>query len=355
MAMTIHTFELTTVLSPKETQATRDYIFEYAFGKKSMSYEKDNRLYFNRWCNYGVRFYLQPNPVTPECTLHLLVTPAKIMGSDDALSLFSVTKQDVPLIDEKIQAILDKLPIKRYSCRMELKRLDFCQNVIVPNQKYINEYLRLLRKGASVSGWIIDSYPKGDERNDHSFRRLKNDKYCQVTVYDKLYQIKQKGYQTCWVAPERILRVEVSLFRQGIIDELKYWNICTGLQWTEHLLRLSVKGETIMDRALKKLVPDLSYYSISSAKDYLWSADARISPTKQKNLLAFLCQLSRYEHLSKKEIEENIPNGAKRWKELEELDVNPVTIKARAGISYLPSLPQLVKLGWLPNLEDTPV
>lgn len=112
------------------------------------------------------------------------------MGSDDALSLFSVTKQDVPLIDEKIQAILDKLPIKRYSCRMELKRLDFCQNVIVPNQKYINE---------------------------------------------------------------------------------------------------------------------------------------------------------------------NIPNGAKRWKELEKLDVNPVTIKARAGISYLPSLPQLVKLGWLPNLEDTPV
>lgn len=110
-----------------------------------------------------------------------------------------------------------------------------------------------------------------------------------------------------------------------------------------------------MDRALKKLVPDLSYYSISSAKDYLWSADSRISPTKQKNLLAFLCQLSRYEHLSKKEIEENIPNGAKRWKELEELDVNPVTIKARAGISYLPSLPQLVKLGWLPNLEDTPV
>lgn len=58
---------------------------------------------------------------------------------------------------------------------------------------------------------------------------------------------------------------------------------------------------------------------------------------------------------AKKEIEENIPNGAKRWKELEELDVNPVTIKARAGISYLPSLPQLVKLGLLPNLEDTPI
>ena len=110
-----------------------------------------------------------------------------------------------------------------------------------------------------------------------------------------------------------------------------------------------------MDCALKKLVPDLSYYSISSAKDYLWSADARISSTKQKNLLAFLCQLSRYEHLSKKEIEENFPNGANRWKELEKLGVNPVTIEDRVGISYLPSLPQLVTLGWLPTLEDTPV
>ena len=355
MKMTIHTFELTTVLSQKETQATRDYIFEYAFGKKSMSYEKDNRLYFNRWCNYGVRFYLQQNPVTPECTLHLLITPAKLMGSADALSLFSVTEQDVRLIDENIHAILDKLPIKRYSCRMELKRLDFCQNVIIPSHKYISEYLRLLRKGASVSGWTIASYPKGDKRNDHSFRRLKNDNYCQVTVYDKLYQIKQKGYQTCWAESERILRVEVSLLRRGIIEELDRWSICRDSQWTEHLLELSSKGETIMGYALKKLVPDLSYYSISSAKDYFWSADAHISPTKQKNLCTFLLQLSRYEYLSKKEIEETIPNGVKRWKELEKLGVNPVTIKARAGISYLPSLSQLVTYGWLPSLGDTPV
>ena len=38
-------------------------------------------------------------------------------------------------------------------------------------------------------------------------------------------------------------------------------------------------------------------------------------------------------------------------KQLKKIGVNPVTIEARAGISFLPSVPQLINLGIIPQFE----
>ena len=208
MEMTIHTFELTAILSVEETEKLRNTLFDYAKGKQGMCYKNGNRLYFNRWCSDGIRFFLHRNTNIPGSTLHLVITPAKILGYDDAAALFFPSLQNMDKIDAAIREILSLLPIKLHSQQMQLNRLDLCRNVLLPEQRYIDTYIHLLKKGAFAARWEKQSYPDGDERNAHSFRMVNT--YYQVTVYDKLYQIKHEGYHTNWEKSDRILRVEVS-------------------------------------------------------------------------------------------------------------------------------------------------
>ena len=70
MTMSVHTFELKTQLSSEETKAVRDALYTYAKGKKDMCYPQNNRLYFNRWCDEGVRFFLESSASVPGSTLH---------------------------------------------------------------------------------------------------------------------------------------------------------------------------------------------------------------------------------------------------------------------------------------------
>ena len=172
MEMTIHTFELTAILSVEETEKLQNTLFDYAKGKQGMCYKNGNRLYFNRWCSDGIRFFLHRNTNIPGSTLHLVITPAKILGYDDAAALFFPSLQNMDKIDVAIREILSLLPIKLHSQQMQLNRLDLCRNVLLSEQRYIDTYIHLLKKGAFAARWEKQSYPDGDERNARSFRMV---------------------------------------------------------------------------------------------------------------------------------------------------------------------------------------
>ena len=125
MTMSVHTFELKTQLSGEETKAVRDALYTYAKGKKDMCYPQNNRLYFNRWCDEGVRFFLESSASVPGSTLHLVVTPAKVLGSNDAAALFVPSTESVNKIYIAIEEILSWLTIERYSYQMQLSRPAF--------------------------------------------------------------------------------------------------------------------------------------------------------------------------------------------------------------------------------------
>ena len=338
MTMSVHTFELKTQLSGEETKAVRDALYTYAKGKKDMCYPQNNRLYFNRWCDEGVRFFLESSASVPGSTLHLVVTPAKVLGSNDAAALVVPSTERVNKIYIAIEDILSWLPIERHSYQMQLSRLDLCRNIFVPEQRYVDAYIRLLKKGSSTTGWEVQSYPEGDERDAHSFRRIHRN--YQVTVYDKLYQIEREGYHTDYDGTSRILRVEVSILRPGIKEELSWCTANIDDRWPYQILELADNGAFTMRRFLHRLVSDMPYYTLSAISEYLATTD--ISSAKQSHLLCFLHKINRYDLLDEKRIKKDFDNGKKRLKQLKELKINPVTIEARAGSPYLPSLDQLI-------------
>ena len=64
---------------------------------------------------------------------------------------------------------------------------------------------------------------------------------------------------------------------------------------------------------------------------------------KKEKLCGFLTHINRYKHVDTHALSMT-KNGKKRLEQLDSLGINPVTIEARSGISFLPSLQQLVKL-----------
>ena len=171
-----------------------------------------------------------------------------------------------------------------------------------------------------------------------------------MTVYDKLYQISDQLLSTSWDYPFSLLRLEASLFSQGIDQQLQQFSLDKYRSWYLLMDALCCHGEEIMLRLFQRLVPDAPYYTLAKAKErILWDTD--FSSSKKWKLIEFLEKINRYAKVDTNSILQ-FKNGKKRLKQLRSIGINPVTIEARAGISYLPSLPQLVSIGFVPPADD---
>lgn len=328
MKTQIHTFELVAGLAYDNYHTCRDHFFEDAKGRKSWCFQSNpQRLTYTRWLEQGITIFLDTN--SPVVYLRMKINPSKLLGNMDALTLFDVTKESTEALIESIQAVIDSLLIGLSVASFRLSRLDLCRNLIVPDQKTIEEYLRLLERSARRKKWIASYYD--DERGSHSFRRS-NDRY-QVTAYDKLYQIQDRGLSTAWDSPDKILRVEISLLSEGIQHMCRKFLLNT-VDWVTQFYNLSQHGAEITNYILSKLIFPGSYYSLDAAR-YLISASFR--PAKAAKLIQFLTDLNRSQVVDKKAIKD-YPNGKHRLQQLLDCGINPVTIECRAGISCLPSL-----------------
>ena len=113
---------------------------------------------------------------------------------------------------------------------------------------------------------------------------------------------------------------------------------------------LCCHGEEIMLRLFQRLVPDAPYYTLAKAKErILWDTD--FSSSKKWKLIEFLEKINRYAKVDTNSILQ-FKNGKKRLKQRRSIGITPVTIAASAGMSYLPSLQQVVSIGFVPPADD---
>ena len=345
--MNVHTFEIYVNISPEETRACRNAFYLSAAGQNHYCYKNKTTgiLYYNRWSEHGVQVSIQKH-TNGYCRKMLLrVNPSRLLGNMEATAIFAPTSSNMEALVQALDAIVQEMPISQTIHDFKLNRLDLCKNTPV-NNTVLLEYIRLLEKGASCTGWKPDTYP--DHRASHSFRRA-NDRY-QVTVYDKLYQITDQLLSTSWDNPFSLLRLEASLFSQGIDQQLQQFSLDRYRPWYLLMDALCCHGEEIMLRLFQRLVPDAPYYTLTKAKErILWDTD--FSSSKKWKLIEFLEKINRYAKVDTNSILQ-FKNGKKRLKQLRSIGINPVTIEARAGISYLPSLPQLVSIGFVPPADD---
>ena len=348
--MNVHTFEIYVNISPEETRACRNAFYLSAAGKNHYCYRNKTTgiLYYNRWSDHGVQVSIQ-KPTSIYCRKMILrVNPSRLLGNAEATALFTPTNSNMEDLVQALDAIVREIPISQTIHDFKLNRLDLCQNTPV-NNAVLLEYIRLLEKGASCTGWKPVTY--SDQRASHSFRR-ENDRY-QVTVYDKLYQISDQLLSTSWDNPFSLLRMEASLFSKGIDQQLQQLSLDRYHPWYILMDTLCYHGKEIMLRLFQRLVPDSPYYTLSKAKELILQ-DPDFPSSKKWKLIEFLEKINRYAKLDTNSILQ-FKNGKKRLKQLRTIGINPVTIEARAGISWLPSLPQLLSIGFVPPTDDPAV
>ena len=220
--MNVHTFEIYVNISPEETRACRNAFYLSAAGQNHYCYKNKTTgiLYYNRWSEHGVQVSIQKH-TNGYCRKMLLrVNPSRLLGNMEAIAIFAPTSSNMEALVQALDAIVQEMPISQTIHDFKLNRLDLCKNTPV-NNTVLLEYIRLLEKGASCTGWKPVTYP--DYRASHSFRRA-NERY-QVTVYDKLYQITDQLLSTSWDNPFSLLRLEASLFSQGIDQQLQQFSL----------------------------------------------------------------------------------------------------------------------------------
>ncbi len=318
-------------LSYEDYRILRESFFELAKGYRNMCFEnKHHHVTFNGWLERGLVIHLEKYSDPYTHLMRVKINPAKVLGDTDAITLFTPTHENIEALVNSMSRIFELLPIELPVTSLSLTRVDLCKNISVPSQEIISEYLRLLKRGAKRKNWRADHF--GDERDDHSFR-LSNSRY-QITVYDKLYQVQDRGLTTSWHSPNKILRIEVSLLPDGICHMGQKLD-CHAESWDEEFLFLAEHGDWIMPKVLGKAILPGDYYCLSTARRRI-EEQAHIGLNTQA-LIRFLKAINDSSRVDPKSIKSH-PNGKNRLKQLLSLGINPVTIESRAGIDYLPSL-----------------
>lgn len=340
--MTLHTFELSLNITKEDEQICRDYFYTEAAKLGIRCFDKNGWLNFYGYQKAGIKISLRSNVNTPGALIRLRVNPSVLCGNTDPTVLFLPDRKNMDDMIGLLDALTHNFLREHTIYDFTLNRLDLCRNIYLEKQEYLAEYLRLLHKGADQSRWDAERF--GDERDDHSFRRYRTD--YEVTIYDKIYELQQENrsrYQQApfqWTRDDRILRVETALLRNGIRSQIEKRNMDCDIVWPDLLVKLSKSGLFIMSELLDLLVPDATYYSLDAARILIALSDFR--EHKKEKLGQFLYRVNHNLTLDRSKLQQE-KNGAKRLRQLHELNINPVTIESRAGIRMLPSVQALLK------------
>lgn len=328
--MQIHTFELCAQVSPEVYQACRDFFYLKAKGNPKCCYakEKINQVTFNGWKQDGIIAYLKKAKYNyPFCYIHLRITPTRLLGCSDPTILFQADVFGIEKLSNHLSELFVDSPLLNQ--QFYLYRVDLCQDHTFESEKILLVYIHLLQRGAQ-SRWNIIKFD--GEQDQHSFRRS-NTRY-QVTAYDKLYQLNNRNIKFEWHTDQRILRVEVSLFPKGIYHISSKLHLSKG-HWETQVFEFAEYGEHIVLYVLKSLIFPGDYYTLNSAREQI--EQSAYKKPKRKALYSFLEEINRTSNVNDSTIREH-KNWKKRLRQLAALNINPVVIRSRAGIKYLPSL-----------------
>ena len=171
--MPLHTFELSIIITAEEYQNCRNILYAVAKEMNVQCFDENGWLNFRGFRSVGVSLSMCKNKERPGAVVRLQVNPSTLLGNTDPTELFLPTKKRLKNIVRSLRVLLRAISFPREVEDFSLHRLDICKDVRLEKQEHLVEYLRLFRRGANRSHWTEERF--GDERDDHSVRRKRDD------------------------------------------------------------------------------------------------------------------------------------------------------------------------------------
>ena len=332
MLTKIHTFTLAAMISISGYQLCRNEFFKSAVDESCRCYDKGPKLVYTGWREKGIIIYLEKTCGDFSCAyIYLRINPSKLLNDRRPYALYSPGRENIVMLCHEIQNVLDDLPITLDFDSLGLSRMDLCKDCLVDSPEI---YIQLLNKGIHHSKWKEIRYE--DYHDQYSFRRA--NKHTQITVYDKTFQMFERGMISEWPEMQKILRIEVALDSKEILNQHRKY-VLSAENWTDVLLNIAEFGTDILTATISRLIPYGNYYSMEAAREVI--ENSGYYQNKKESLINFLKMINRSSEINLQQIKYQT-NGKNRLIDLATLGINPVTIRARNHIDFLPSIHTLI-------------
>lgn len=265
----VHTFEIKfNHMTQEEYHTIKDRIIRISEKDK-----EDKCLIVKTHSKSGIRIKLYKNkPFPPYLTV--IVNPSTVLGFDDPHSILKAFDKSrlKETLDEELKSYLGyKFGIERF----QLTRIDCTVDFIMSSPELSSYYIKLVSKSIRLNtssdtfGFYEDNAaPYNDnisERDKHCFRVTQNG-YYSLTVYDKLYDLINKGYLDNRTVKYGLLRFEIALMYRKINEVKASLNAEDIIELVSYFTK---NAENILKMQLKNKIVSGNYYKISKIYDLL--------------------------------------------------------------------------------------
>ena len=348
--MTIHTFEVTSRITNEDYYKIQT---DLKSGDLSKWKATPNGMHYWGLSDRGIFITMYTVKKKDFHTHYILyrISARRVIENDNFVGLFNTKNYNI--LEETVNNILKEksshLPILN---KCKLKRLDFCINAQLDNQKQVKAYIKTIKRANIPSK--LDLYMEYD-KTAKRMKPTKNDftieatDYVSVSIYNKYAEMKQ---QKTGVFPKseierskNIVRIEIRCKKEKIAVLKKKYNIET----ISEFMKFSDKiGNYLFNYYLGKIFNNGGIYTL---KEALKRVDMSEYKTKVINLLKeFLtdCNTSRSVASTLKAYK-NIYGKEKIKKIIEQLDnieTNFVTVTTKDKKlfdNYIPTPLELYK------------
>lgn len=287
----VHTFEIKMVrLNKSDYHTIRDRIADRAI------MDKENKCYIVKTPRHsGLRIKLYMNCGHPPY-LSVIVNPNQMIGDIDPCHILTCfDKEELrSILDQELKGYLgNEFGLSRY----QLTRIDCTVDFIMDSSELTNEYILLasrclrINKLADTFGFyknaeLSEDGNEPDYETKHCFR-MANKGYYSFTVYDKLYDIIDKGHYENKPYPYGRLRFELALMHRKIRDVSLALDSNDIMELVEYF---TCNSEKILKQHISSKIIAGDHYSCSSAAKLL---EEKGITGKKTNRLLWILSTSR--------------------------------------------------------------
>ena len=264
--MTIHTFEVSSILTSEDYYKIQSTLKE--LDKAKWQSTKYGMIYWGL-SDKGiiVNFHIIKKKDYYSYRVIYRISAQRVIDNDDFVGLFNTNKYF--LLEEAVNELLytksPKLP-KLKNCK--LKRLDFCVNAELDNQKQVKAYIRTVKRGNIPKDMKLLTF------NDEVSKRYKPSKndftvysenYIGISIYNKYKQMKQhEDYfpQSEIKRAANIVRIEIRCMENKLKALKKKYDIKTISQFMDKANKI---GNELFVYYLTKIFGTGTVYTLKEA------------------------------------------------------------------------------------------
>lgn len=345
----IHTFELSRQLRPKEYYSIKDQLYckqEQSVGKPRIYKDGYGNHICSLYTDHGINsILLEYNKLADTYFIRMVVNPRRLIAPKSSyIGILSPEKSSIKTLRKAFAKLFEDTVFENNINAYQLTRVDLCTNIRCDNKKLFRELVRVLRKMPTPPKYKRRFYKHEDKKKANRYNKHYLRFVCgthELVIYDKTYQIEDRGLKISYEKlPEGVLRFEVHCERMYL------WKVEneSGLTEPEDLLwQLIQESENRIIKHFSRCFSDARFIQIEEIEQRI-----KKSGFKKENkdgMMELASRLQRMQSVDKalSKLENEGHNTTELLGRFNKLGISPIPLRKNFCAKELPGPVELLR------------